>query len=231
MADSNESTIFARKLLLQAMKYSSVLSAGQELELFAFYVKDSEKDLERMLLEEHNCVDEQVVAGNQEPNDSGIVAVEYFFKRVRYSHIIYLVSLLDTYLQDACRRVALSVGKEKDKKFRNTQRGAKWPDKKEFLATYGRVAIDEDIWKPIHTLIVLRNCFVHNNGSIPKEDKNTMIELSDKPGITVVGGEVAVEAIYIHKAFQALESLMSAIEAGVKDEVERNIKEAERSNA
>jgi len=55
-----------------------------------------------MLLEEQRYIQEQADSGQQDLNDSGIVAAEYYAKRIRYSHVIYMASLLEAFLRGEC---------------------------------------------------------------------------------------------------------------------------------
>lgn len=221
MSDSSEFKISYNKMFQHVLNYSTVLNA-MELELFEYYVNDSENILESMLSKEQDYIQEQITAGDLEPNDSGILAIDYFFKRVRYSHIIYMVSLLDTYLQEVCKRVTSSIGEKRVAIQLKDIKGSQWDSKRKFLSAYGQVHIDDDTWKPIQTLIELRNIIVHENGSTLKLDrhKKNMLNIS---GITIVGGELAVEANYIHGSFQALKALMRQVEEKVKAAIAKNI--------
>src|SRR4029434_7759218 len=80
-----------------------------EIQLFDWYVKETEAVLNQMLSSEHAYIQEQIAAGVPDANDSGIVAVEYYTKRIRYSHVIYLTSLLETCLERACSNLTVAV--------------------------------------------------------------------------------------------------------------------------
>ncbi len=57
-----------------------------------------------MLSSELAYIREQYPNGDPEVNDSGIVAVDYYARRIRYSHVIYLVSLLESCLNEPAPR-------------------------------------------------------------------------------------------------------------------------------
>jgi hypothetical protein len=63
-----------------------------EIELFAWYLRETDSLTARMESEELQYVQQQADSGDPEPNDSGLVAAAYYSRRVRYSHVIYLAS-------------------------------------------------------------------------------------------------------------------------------------------
>src|SRR5665647_2544818 len=90
-----------RTMLLRQIQGTPALDT-YELELFDWYIKETETLLDEMLSSERAFIQEQVQAGAEDLNDSGIVAVDYYLKRVRYSHIIYMASLLESFLDRSC---------------------------------------------------------------------------------------------------------------------------------
>jgi hypothetical protein len=54
-----------------------------ELSLFEFYLSENAAMIERMLAAESSYVEQQQLQGIEFANDSGIVAAEYFTKRIR----------------------------------------------------------------------------------------------------------------------------------------------------
>src|ERR1700748_1826515 len=93
-----------RPWLLQELKRESGLDTD-ELGLFEVYEREHARTIEEMLRVEREFVEEQVNAGVEAPNDSGFVAVEYYIKRFRYSDVIYLASLLETFLERASAKL------------------------------------------------------------------------------------------------------------------------------
>src|SRR5450759_2006041 len=90
---SQEMKTYLRALMLEGMGTETL--DLYEIELFVWYAKETEAVLEKMLSSEVAYIREQSTQGNPEINDSGIVAVDYYARRIRYSHVIYLVSLLE----------------------------------------------------------------------------------------------------------------------------------------
>jgi hypothetical protein len=93
-----ESKAAMRKEVLRHLRERSSFDI-YELELFEWYISETEQLLETMLEGERQYIAEQVDAGREDINDSGIVAVEYYTKRIRYSHVIYMASLLEVFLE------------------------------------------------------------------------------------------------------------------------------------
>jgi len=104
-----------------------------ELELFDWYVKETESVLRQMLAGEHAYIQEQIAAGTPDVNDSGMVAVDYYGKRLRYSHIIYLTSLLETCLERACTTLTTAIGKDAVPFSLEDLGGDQWSKRRKFL--------------------------------------------------------------------------------------------------
>lgn len=82
-----------------------------ELSLFEFYMNENAATIDRMLSAERAYVEEQERCGIEMVNDSGIVAAEYFTKRIRYADVIYLWSLIETFLESACKKLELVLNR------------------------------------------------------------------------------------------------------------------------
>ena len=209
-----------RAMLLDQLADSSTLDV-YELELFNWYVQETEKPLEVMLSAERAFIQEQINAESDAVNDSGIVAVEYYLKRVRYSHVIYITSLLETFLERACNKLTMIVGAHNVPFSPAELKGDQWSVKRKFLEKYGGFHLPDDVWSKIKALITLRNILVHDNGSTSdlKPEKQTM--LAKQVGINMNGHEVVVEAEYVYRALKAIRSLVQFIEARLAEVVER----------
>lgn len=192
-----------------------------EIELFDWYVKETEAVLNQMLSCEHAYIQEQIAAGVPDINDSGIVAVDYYTKRIRYSHVIYLTSLLETCLEQACSNLTTTVGKESMPFDLTELTGDQWSKKCKFLERYGHFELPKDLWSELRVLISIRNYLVHENGNtanVPEGERN---ELKKRPGIDIEGYEFKIEEAYIQHASQAVKSFVQAIEERVGEVIRR----------
>lgn len=192
-----------------------------EIELFDWYVKETDAVLNQMLSCEHAYIQEQIAAGVPDINDSGIVAVDYYTKRIRYSHVIYLTSLLETCLEQACSNLTIAVGKESMPFDLAELKGDQWSTKRKFLERYGHFEFPEDIWSELRVLIDVRNYLVHENGNTVNVSNDERNKLNKRPGINIEGYEFKVEAAYIQHASQAVKSFVQAIEERVGEVIRR----------
>ena len=208
--------------LLEQLSDTSTLGTF-ELELFDWYVQETEEILNGMLSAEGSYIQEQIDAGIEVPNDSGMVAVEYYLKRVRYSHVIYMTSLLEIFLERSCGRLTIIVG-EQNMPFTTTElKGDQWSVKRKFLERYGEFSISKKVWSEIEALIFLRNNIAHDNGSTKKLKPNDKTMLAKRPGVKVSGYEVEIEAEYVRSAFEAIRSVVQFVEAQLGEVVGRAI--------
>lgn len=80
-------------------------------ELFEWYTKETTKLINEMMSTEHAYIQQQIDADVEDINDSGVLPVDYYLKRVRYADVIYMASLLERYLDKACDRLINAIGK------------------------------------------------------------------------------------------------------------------------
>jgi hypothetical protein len=73
----------------------------------------------------------------ESPNDSGIVAVEYFVTRTPYSHVIFLASLFERYLTQACHSLARILAEGQMPFTLDELAGDKWTKRRRFLSGMG----------------------------------------------------------------------------------------------
>lgn len=211
-----------RAMLLKQIKGTSVLDV-YELELFEWYVKETETLLTGILSTENAFIQEQVQSGTEDINDSGMVAVDYYLKRVRYSHVIYMASLLETFLERSCEAVTMAIG-EQNLPFTTAElKGDQWSVKRKFLERYGKFSIPNQNWSDIQALITLRNNLVHDNGDTSELKASDKRMLAKRQGIMLDGNEVVIDAAYIHEAFRAIKSLVRFMEEKIGFVVERAI--------
>lgn len=190
-----------------------------EVELFAWYVKETESLMHKMLSSEQAYIQERVAEGAPEINDSGMVAVEYFTKRIRFSHVIYLTSLLESCLERACSNLSIAIGKEQIPFGLKELKGDQWSKRREFLERYGRFVLPNDLWPK--TLITVRNYLVHENGSTENMKENDRKQLESCPGLDINSYEIKIEEDYIQDAFQAVKLFVKAADEEVGKVVQR----------
>lgn len=194
-----------------------------ELELFDWYAKETEELLNRMLSAGRSYIQEQLNTEAEEINDSGMVAVDYYLKRIRYSHVIYLTSLLETCLERACDTLTKAVGKQ-NLSFEVTElRGDQWVHEAEVSRKVWRFEIPEEMWSAIQVLISIRNNLVHDNGDTNTLKANEKIAIAKWPGIKLNGNEVVIEPPLVGHAFEAMKSLTSFVEDRLAEVIDRAI--------
>lgn len=208
-----------RKALLAQLDVSTVDSL--ELELFKWYVGETEGVLNGMLAAERKYVQEQVFQGAYDVNDSGMVAVEYYTKRIRYSHVIYLTSLLETSLDRACKLLTLAIGDEKVPFGLAELSGDQWSKKRRFLERYGRFELPKDVTSEIQVVTSLRNYLVHDNGSTSAMSAADRESFSRRPGIEVDGYEVRIDDEFVRHALEAVSSFVGVLETRLKEAIAR----------
>lgn len=192
-----------------------------EIELFDWYIRETEAVVVQMLSTEREYIQEQIIAGVPDINDSGMVAVEYYTKRMRYSHIIYLTSLLETCLERACSNLTLAVGKEVMPFGLSELSGDQWSRKRKFLERYGHFELPKELWSEVQVLISVRNYLVHENGStanVPDDQRNA---LNKRPGIDINGYEFKIDEAFVQHAYQAVKSFVQAVEERVGEVIQR----------
>lgn len=212
-----------RAVFLELSKGTATLDV-YELDLFDWYVRETEELFENMLSAEHAYILGQMDTGIEGINDSGMVAVEYYLKRVRYSHIIYLASLLETFLKRACQALTTVVGTQNLPFAIAELKGDQWTVKRRFLERYGRFTIPNDRWSDIQALISLRNNLVHDNGATNELKPNERNMLTKHLGIKLDGYEVVIEVEYIRSAVEAIKSIVQFVETRISEIVDRAIR-------
>ena len=186
-----------------------------EIELFEWYVQETEKVLNEMATAEHSYIQKQVASDVPELNDSGLVAVDYFARRIRYSHVIYLTSLLETSLERACSTLSRAVGEENIPFRLGELSGDQWSRRRRFLERYGRFELPADLWSELKVLIKVRNYLVHENGSTAKLDEKLRNRLTKCVGLDVSSYEFRIEDAFVKQAFEHVRSFVAVVEERV----------------
>lgn len=192
-----------------------------ELELFKWYVRETEGVLDQMLAGEQAYIQEQIAAGTPDLNDSGMVAADYYGKRLRYSHIIYLTSLLETCLERACTTLTTAIGKDAVPFTLDELDGDQWTRRRKFLERYGRFEIPRDRGDEVRVLIEVRNYLVHENGSTANLRDRHRDAFKKRPGINVDGYEFKIDAAYVRHGYNAVKAYVQAVEEKLREVIQR----------
>jgi hypothetical protein len=194
-----------------------------ELDLFRWFRNETEELWARLDAEEQKYIQEQLVAEVEEINDSGIVATDYYRKRMRSSHAIFLTSLLEGAMKKECDRLTPALGKQV--LFKPSElKGEPWSARRVFLERHGSFQIPEDLWAPIRGLIAIRNAFVHHGGETAVLPSDQVAALGKIPGVDVSRSEIGLEAAYIDQASDAVKSLMEFIHDSTNVIIDRAIR-------
>lgn len=192
-----------------------------ELELFDWYLKETEMVVSGMLAAEREDVPQQTARGVEDVNDSGIVAAEYYTKRIRYSHVIYLTSLLESCLERACSVLRTVIGEENVLFELGDLSGDQWSRKRKFLERYGRFELPRDGWSEIEVLTLVRNCLVHDNGNPTGLSQKARKAVGQRPGIDIDGYEVRIEEAFVRHSHEAVRLFVYSVEERLKEAVQR----------
>lgn len=212
-----------RKEYLQQIGSTSTLD-HYEMDLFNWYYLESEKQLRKMISAENDYIEQQANAGEENINDTGMVAVDYYLKRSRYSNIIYLVSLFESFLDNSCIKLCQLIG-ENNQLFNVSElKGDQWSVKKKYLERYGNFLIPTNLWSEIQVLIKLRNNIVHDNGRVSalKREERRMFEKHEE--ISLDSSEVLIHQKYIKTSIEHTKQCVDFIESKLRIIAERAIK-------
>ena len=218
-------TSHQRRMKLSLLKNSAIMDAD-ELSLFRWYVIETEILHEKMYSEELQLVDKQDIE-SASYNDSGLVAVRYFTKRSRYSHIIYLASLGEKYLSDSCRKLSTALG---DNVIFGLDeiKGNGWIKERKFMQRYGNFEIPNDLWERFSTIYFVRNALVHENGEVTAFNDHERAELRNKcaraQGVSVEGSELEIKPEFVESCVNALQEFMVFLDGKLGGVIERSIK-------
>jgi hypothetical protein len=194
-----------------------------ELDLFRWFRNETEETWEKMEAEEQKYIQEQVAAGSDEINDSGILAVGYYRKRTRYSHVIFLASLLESAMKQECDRLTNALG-EKIMFKPSELKADPWSSRRTFLERHGSFQTADELWSPIRTLLAVRNALVHHNGEIPLLTQDQISALGKVAGIDVTRSEVGIDAEYLDKATESVGNLMEFLHDKTNSVIDRALK-------
>jgi hypothetical protein len=194
-----------------------------ELDLFRWFRNESEDMWAKLDADEKKYIKEQVAAGAEEINDSGILATDYYRKRLRSSHAIFLTSLLESAMRKECDRLILALGQQI--LFKPSEPKAEpWSARRIFLERYGSFQIPEELWAPVKDLLAIRNALIHHGGEISLLASDQVAALGKIPGVDVTRSEVGLEAAYVDQASESVGRLMEFIHDKTNTVIDRAIK-------
>ena len=194
-----------------------------ELDLFRWFVNESEETWACMDAEEQKFIQEQIAAGAEEINDSGIVATDHYRKRMRSSHAIFLTSLLESAMKNECDRLTAAL----DRKvfFKPSElKGDPWSARRTFLERHGSFQVAEELWAPIKELLAIRNALVHHGGETSQLPSDQVSMLGKIHGVDVTRSEIGLEATYVEQASEAVRNLMEFVHNSTNAVIDRAIR-------
>lgn len=195
-----------RKRFLASLKNSRSLDT-YELDLFRWFKKETEDTWAQMDAEEQRYINEQVASGSEEINDTGVVATDYYRKRMRSSHVIFLASLLESAMKRECERLTHALGEQALFKPADLK-GDPWSARRTFLEGYGSFEIPNNLWDPIKSLLAVRNALVHHSGDVFLLTREQISALSKIPGISMDASEVGIDESYVDHAIDSVRDVM-----------------------
>lgn len=211
-----------RKHFLSGLKGHRSLET-YELDLFGWFRRETEEAWAQMDDQEQKYIQEQVAGGAEEINDSGILAVSYYRKRTRYSHVIFLASLLESAMKRECDRLSIALGEKV--LFRPSElKGDPWSARKVFLERHGSFQTPDDLWDSIKSLLTVRNALVHHNGEVSLLTRDQVSTLGKIPGVDMDRSEVGIEAGYLDQATESVRNLMEFIHQSVNSVIDRAVR-------
>ena len=210
---------------LSLLKNSTIMDAD-ELALLRWYIKETELLHQKMYSDELQSVQKQN-ADSDSYNDSGLIPVNYFVKRSRYSHIIHLASLGEKYLLNSCHKLSTALGSSVIFEL-NEIAGDKWTKERKFVQRYGNFEIPSDLWERFSTIYFVRNVLVHENGEVTALTDNKREELRNKyaraHGVSVEGSELEIRPEFVNSCVDVLQEFMVFLDAKLADVIDRAIK-------
>lgn len=210
-----------RRQFLSSLKDHYSLGSN-ELDLFRWFVAETEEISGRMEAEERKYIQEQIDAGVEEFNDSGMLVVDYYRETMRSSHVVFLTSLLEGALKRECNRIVLALGEQI--LFKPTElKGEVWSSRKLFLEKYCSFSTPENLWNPILELLAVRNAFVHHSGDVSLLATKQVGKLNKIKYINVDSAYVTIEPLFIDTSLRAVRELTDFLHKKTGELIDRAI--------
>jgi hypothetical protein len=215
-----------RNELLEQTKADDCLGL-YELSLFEFYLNENETTIQRMLSAELAYVEEQVSHGVKVVNDSGIVAAKYFTRRIRYADVIYLYSLIETFLENACKKLDFILNGP-DGCFNAGRGGGKWQRCNKFLLDHGGFGVIGLFEGVLQSARTVRNCIAHDNGHTGDLTEAEKTALLTEAGLTLNDGDIVVDHKFVQNAFDAFKVMVVAVNSELSKLIDSKLRESRR---
>lgn len=181
-----------------------------ELELFRWFRDETERTWASMEAKEQRYIKEQSGQGAEDINDSGLIAADYYCKRMRYSHVIFLTTILEGAMKQECARLSKALGPLALFELRDLK-GGPWTVKKLFLERYGHFEVSDVLWTPIKQLLNVRNAIVHHSGDLLPLTEEQSSSLQKIKGISLNSNEVQIDNEYVDLAIAAVQEALEFI--------------------
>lgn len=210
-----------RKRFLSGLKNNNSLET-YELDLFGWFKEETEETWARMDAEEQRCIQEQVASGAEEINNSGVIATDYYRRRMRSSHVIFLASLLESAMKRECER--LSHALRDQALFKPSDlKGDPWKVRRIFLERYGSFEIPETLWEPIKDLLTVRNALVHHNGDVFLLTQEQISTLCNVSGISLSSSEVGIDERFVDQAIDSVRNIAQFLHNNINEVIDRAV--------
>lgn len=210
-----------RKHFLSGLKGSDSVDM-YEFELFRWFKKETEDAWARMDDQERQYIKDQVASGAEVINDSGIIATDYYRSRMRFSHVIFLTSLLEAAMKRECNRLNKAIGAQV--LFKPSElKGSPWSMRRIFLERYGHFEVPSSMWEPIKHLLAVRNALAHHNGDVLLLTQEQISTLRKISGISLNSSEVGIEEEYVDQAIEAVREIVQFLHAKVNEVIDRAV--------
>ncbi|WP_147319002.1 hypothetical protein [Cognatiluteimonas weifangensis] len=213
-----------RQHFLAGLKNSHSLET-YELDLFRWFKTETEGTWALMDGEEQRYVQQQVALGSEDINDSGILATDYYRKRMRSSHVIFLASLLEGAMKRECDRLSHVLGEQAIFK-PSDLKGDPWSARRIFLERYAGFEIPADLWRPIKDLLAVRNALVHHSGDVLLLTQEQVSALGKIHGVYLSGSEVVIDETYVDRAIDSVRDIMELLHSETNALIDRTVSQS-----
>jgi len=213
-----------RKMELRRLSASSLLNSD-ELALLECYIEKNEQWVDHAKAEEQAHIQSQYCSPDG-VNEYGMIAIRHFERRLRYSHVIYLTSVLDSLLEKACEHLVKIRGNQNLPFKAEDLKGERHEAQMRFLTACGCIDLPGDLVKFIEKLYALRRVIVVANGNPARLEKLMGSKWSPIPidGIHIHGEDIEIGGKYIQAAIAAIREAAEHIEKGMRSLVDVSLR-------
>lgn len=208
---ASDSDAVWRKALLSQRQHDALFD-DRDLGLFRWYIRETDELIARM--------EADSPCG---PDDDDVFAVNYFARRVRYSHVIHLASVLESIMRQACEKLRAGLGQNLIFELKDLK-GDQWSTKKTFLQRCGHFEIDSGLWKPVQHLLSVRNVLVHRNGWVDSMKPKEKTAIARPDGIEIMEEELDISTEYVQSTLAAIEKLSEFLDQEVGQVLESAVR-------